>query len=327
MNFQEFLEVYQKKEVDIYQDIYLKSPMVSVCVQTYQHVDYIKQCLDGILMQQTNFSFEILLGDDASTDGTREICLSYAQEHPDKIRLFLHHRDNNIAINGSPTGRFNFMYNLFSSRGKYIALCEGDDYWTDPLKLQKQVDFLEANDAYGICFHNTKELNQFDVNRNRIIPNTLLDTTFSIYDYVLKNRTSTCSLIYKRSVFMDLPIWFIKLSFADLGLILLVLKNANRKAMVLHDVMSVYRVHENGIHGKFRKDKHSLTKAYFMHLKFINTISKYLLTEKIYHRVILEKKISTYLILIKLFKQQKNYVRMILYKILCKYYKVLRKLN
>ena len=143
MDFQNFKKKYQKIKPEEVVNTTASEPLVSICVQTYQHVDFIKDCLDGILKQETSFPFEILLGEDASTDGTREICLEYAEKYPDKIRLFLHHRENNIKINGKPTGRFIFLYNMFSARGKYIALCEGDDYWTDPLKLQKQVGFLE----------------------------------------------------------------------------------------------------------------------------------------------------------------------------------------
>jgi len=126
------------------------TPLVSVSVVTYNHVEYIKKCIDSILMQKTKFSFEILLGEDESTDGTREICLKYATKYPEKIRLFLHDRKNVIFIDGKPTGRFNFIYNLEKANGKYIALCDGDDYWTDPYKLQEQVEFLEANKEYGL---------------------------------------------------------------------------------------------------------------------------------------------------------------------------------
>src|SRR5690606_21433837 len=142
MNFQEFKKEYQKVPVEEFPSNVPDSPKVSVLVQTYNHAPYIRQCLDGILMQETDFDFEILLGEDASTDGTREICIEYAQEHPDKIRLFLHSRENNISINGRPSGRFNFCNNLFEANGEYIAFCEGDDYWIDEFKLQKQMDFL-----------------------------------------------------------------------------------------------------------------------------------------------------------------------------------------
>lgn len=147
------IQLHSKKEVQEYPNNTLGlQPTVSVSVVTYNHAAYIKQCLDGILMQQTDFDFEILLGEDASTDGTREICITYADEHPDKIRLFLHHRENNIHVCGNPTGRFNFLYNLSKARGKYIAICEGDDYWSDPLKLKKQVNLLEKNPQASFCF-------------------------------------------------------------------------------------------------------------------------------------------------------------------------------
>jgi glycosyltransferase involved in cell wall biosynthesis len=158
MNFEEFKEKYQKIPIEFFPNAITELPFVSVCVQTYQHVAYIKDCLEGILMQQTNFPFEILLGEDQSNDGTRELCIEYAKKHSDKIRLFLHHRENNIKIKGRPTGRFNFLFNLFCSRGKYIAMCEGDDYWTDPLKLQKQVDNMEMNSNVNICSHQSVKI-------------------------------------------------------------------------------------------------------------------------------------------------------------------------
>lgn len=136
-----------------------ENPLVSVCVQTYQHASYIRQCLDNILNQETSFEIEILLGEDASTDGTREICIEYAEQHPDTIRLFLHERKNVIFINGRPTGRYNFVHNLKAARGKYIAFCEGDDYWNDVTKLQKQVDFLESHPDYSFCYHNVRKAN------------------------------------------------------------------------------------------------------------------------------------------------------------------------
>ncbi|HOS16706.1 MAG TPA: glycosyltransferase [Bacteroidales bacterium] len=130
-------------------------PLVSVSVATYQHEAYIKQCLDSILMQQTDFPIEIIIGEDGSVDGTKDICMSYAEKFPDKIRLFMRNRklSQYITSNGK-TIRFNGLWNRMSARGKYIAMCEGDDYWTDPAKLQKQVDFLEKHEDYSLCFHN-----------------------------------------------------------------------------------------------------------------------------------------------------------------------------
>lgn len=136
------------------------TPVVSVCITTYNHEPYIAQALDSVLAQETDFNFEILIGEDDSSDNTRAICIEYAEKYPDKIRLFLNDRKNVIYINGMATGRWNFINNIKNARGKYIALLEGDDYWIDPQKLQKQVSFLEEHEEYNICFHKVQVLFQ-----------------------------------------------------------------------------------------------------------------------------------------------------------------------
>jgi glycosyltransferase involved in cell wall biosynthesis len=123
-------------------------PVVSVCITTYNHAAFIAECLDSVLMQETDFHFEIIVGEDDSTDGTREICKQYAEKFPDKIRLFLRNADDKIFINGKKTGRFNFLENFKSARGKYIALCDGDDYWLTSSKLQFQYNFLINNPVH-----------------------------------------------------------------------------------------------------------------------------------------------------------------------------------
>lgn len=124
-------------------------PIVSVACITYNHEPYIRQCLDGFVMQKTNFPFEIVIHDDASTDNTKVIIQEYCQKYPHLFRPIF--QDINRFKEGKGIlARFVFP----ECRGKYIALCEGDDYWTDPLKLQKQVDFLEDNKEYSMCFTN-----------------------------------------------------------------------------------------------------------------------------------------------------------------------------
>lgn len=120
------------------------APMVSVCMITYNHAPYIRQAIEGVLMQQTEFPFELLIGEDCSTDQTREICRHYLAQYPDKIHLLL--PEKNLG------SLDNFFATLDAATGKYIAFCEGDDYWIDPLKLQRQVDFLEANPDYGLVY-------------------------------------------------------------------------------------------------------------------------------------------------------------------------------
>lgn len=122
------------------------TPLVSICCLTYNHAEYLRQCLDGFLMQKINFSYEILIHDDASTDNTPDIIKKYEIDYPDCIRA-MYQNENQFSKGVSPTR----AHQLRRVRGKYIAFCEGDDYWTDPCKLQKQVDFLENNPSYSGC--------------------------------------------------------------------------------------------------------------------------------------------------------------------------------
>ena len=160
MNFEAFKNKYQKTKVEHFPHQVPSNPTVSVLVQAYNHETFIKQCLESILEQKTEFQFEILLGEDFSSDSTREICREYATKYPEKIRLFLHHPDNKIKVLNMTTGNFNAFYNLFSARGKYIAFCEGDDYWNDPVKLQKQVDLLRSNSEFVLTYHSFIEVNE-----------------------------------------------------------------------------------------------------------------------------------------------------------------------
>ena len=129
--------------------------LVSICCLTYNHAAYIRECLDGFLMQRTDFPVEIIVHDDASTDGTQDILREYQARYPDRFHLILQTENQyskgvNVAI----------QYIFPRVRGKYIAFCEGDDYWTAPDKLQRQVDFLEAHPDHSMCCHATKQYMQ-----------------------------------------------------------------------------------------------------------------------------------------------------------------------
>ena len=197
-----------------------KNPLVSVLVQTYNHEKYISKCLDGILSQRTDFEFEILVGEDESSDSTREICLEYAKRNPEKIRLFLHSRANVIYVSNNPTGRYNLLFNLEHANGKYIALCEGDDYWIDNFKLQKQIDFLNKNADFSFCFHRANVLRE---NSGIIIKGSRgerLNKKYKTKDVILHLPVYTNSLVFKNE--LDLPDWFLKIYAGDKFMILLI---------------------------------------------------------------------------------------------------------
>ena len=120
--------------------------MVSICCATYNHAPCIRQCLEGFVMQRTNFKFEVLIHDDASTDGTADIIREYEAKYPSIIKP-IYQTENQYSKGMSISATFNWP----RAKGKYIAQCEGDDYWIDPLKLQKQVDLLESNINCSLC--------------------------------------------------------------------------------------------------------------------------------------------------------------------------------
>lgn len=129
-------------------------PLLSIVTITYNHEPYIRKCIEGVLMQQVNFPIEFIIAEDCSTDGTLAICKEYAEKYPDLIKLIT--SENNVGAIA------NERRAMKAAKGKYIAFCEGDDYWTDPLKLQKQVDFLEEHLDYSVTFHRCKHYNVVD---------------------------------------------------------------------------------------------------------------------------------------------------------------------
>ena len=243
-----------------------KSPLVSINVVTYNHEKYIEQCLDSILNQKTDFKFEIILGEDDSTDNTRAICKEYAHQYPNKIRLFLRSRKDVIYINGNPTGRFNFMENLKAAKGKYIALCEGDDYWTDPLKLQKQVDFLESHSSYSGSFHDTLTINQSEEKPIfkpwRVYDKNIFNLEDTISSLALFH---TSSFVFRKS-FLEIPEWFTKVQSADMALFSII---SNKGPLYrIDESMSVYRKNEGGITNTITlKSYHSNRIKLFKYLK------------------------------------------------------------
>jgi len=217
-------------------------PDVSVIVLAYQHSPYIEKCIQSMMEQKTNFVYEIIIGEDESTDGTRQICIEYAEKYPNKIRLFLRNRKDVLYINGNPTGRFNFIENLKAVRGKYIALCDGDDYWIDPYKLQKQVDFLENNPSYVMTYHPVIFVDeyhqQFSKSNGKVKIKNIKDLLTS------KIEIYTGSVVYK-NVLKKFPKWCNEVFFGDHVLFVLLARNGDLKS--IPENMSAYRIHTSNV--------------------------------------------------------------------------------
>ena len=238
-----------------------KELMVTIRCLAYNHEPYIRQCLEGFVMQKTNFRFEAIVHDDASTDGTAAIIKEYAEKYPDIIKPIFETENQYSKRDGSIKRIMNEH-----THGKYIAFCEGDDYWIDPLKLQKQVDFLESNPEYSMSHTNNTCLNQKTQNycsepaeliKNKLgnnithediikYPRIILTLSVlikkSIYEYAINSD----DFIFYSGKFLlgDIPIWYMA---AKLG-----------KIHYLEDKTSVYRVletsasHIKGNHNKYK---------------------------------------------------------------------------
>ncbi len=228
--------------------------LLNVCVTTYNHEPYIVECLESILAQQTDFAFKIIVGEDSSTDRTREICKEYQRKFPGIIELVLNDRSDNISINGKPTGRNNFINTLKASRSKYIALCEGDDYWADPSKLQKQVDFLENHDDYNLCFHDVAVLEQITGTLSQSVISREVPATTTIADLALGNYIHTPSVVLRNN--FQLPQWFKQVVLGDWVFYMIVAGKGKIKK--LSGSMAVYRIHESGTWSKIPHEKQIL---------------------------------------------------------------------
>ena len=223
------------------------NPLVSVCVQTYNHQDYIAQCLDSILAQQTNFEFELIVGEDQSSDSTRSICQQYQTKYPEKIRLFLRSREDVIYLHGKATGRYNVLQNLKEAKGEYIALLEGDDYWTDPLKLQKQIDFMRANPDCSLSCHGQIKLQGREFIEDERTSKLENNTFYSANDLFAFRIQPQARTMMFRNLFTedDLNGRFFKTAiYGDFAMCFLLSKYG--KIGFLKEVMAVYRIHEQG---------------------------------------------------------------------------------
>lgn len=221
----------------------VKLPLVSISCITYNQAKYIRQCLDGFLMQETKFPFEILIHDDASTDGTEEIIKEYHALHPSIIKP-LYEAENQWVKGRKGSAVFNFP----RAKGKYIALCEGDDYWTSPSKLQQQISFLEKHpDFAGSC----SDTHIVDAAGNKIsLPDVFVDYGEKVdlnFNDVVTSQTPfhTASFVFRREVIDHLPAWFLNAPYADRPLIYLTAKMGEIRR--IPEMLSAYRKHPGGV--------------------------------------------------------------------------------
>lgn len=213
-------------------------PKVSVLMITYNHEKVIAQAVTSALTQETSFDYEIVIGEDCSTDGTRAFLLDFQRQHPDRIRLLLH--EKNLGL----FGKYNLVQTLAACRGQYVAVLEGDDYWTSPQKLQKQAEFLDRHPECSTCFHNALVVNDtgagpppryFDPDQPPFV---------SLPDLLRHGFPPLASVMFRRGLFGEFPAWFFQVHMSDWPLYVL---NAQHGSFgYLPATMSAYRVHTGG---------------------------------------------------------------------------------
>ena len=231
---------------------------VSVCMITYGHEKYIREAIEGVLMQECDFEVELILANDCSPDKTDEVIEDILKNHPKASWIKYLKHDKNIGM--MP----NFIFSMKQCSGDYIALCEGDDYWTDIFKLQKQVDFLEVNPDYAICFHKVNVLRDRTIEEDGITAKVPETTT--IKDLAKGNYIHTCSVVYRNNLFLELPQYFKESPVGDYFLHLL---NARYGAIKYFDVtMGVYRVHTTSVwSSKTQKEQELLWIPFLLKIK------------------------------------------------------------
>lgn len=241
--------------------------MVSVRVITYMHESYIRDCLEGILMQKTTFPVEVNIHDDASTDGTQDIIRAYAKRYPSTIRTYFQVENSyNKPDVQDRRGAFKAMF-----RGRYVAKCEGDDYWTHPLKLQQQIDFLEQHPDYAGCFHNAvvtfddgspddlySNFEWNNIDRNRL--------DYDILDVIAAPLIPTASFVIRYEPKRN-PFNFLKRAYSG-DMVSAIRVASTGKLRYIDACMSVYRKHAGGVTQHHQGDFVNVNRIY-MYLRLM----------------------------------------------------------
>ena len=213
-----------------------KNILVSICMVSYNHEKWIGQAIEGVLRQETAFPFELVIGEDCSTDGTKEIIQAFSNKYPSVIRAF--YNRGNIGLSD------NFSQLLNKCHGKYIAICEGDDFWTDPNKLQKQVEFLEANPECVICSHNCSILYDTDNHLSHDFQHTK-NLQFDQKRFLQEWITQPLTCVF-RNIFCDYRLFNKEKDiFCDVILFYELLKHGTGYFMA--DNMATFRLHKSAL--------------------------------------------------------------------------------
>lgn len=239
-------------------------PKVAISCLVYNHEPYLRKCLDGFVMQQTDFPFVAFVHDDCSTDQSAKIIAEYARKYPDII-VPMYETENQYQYNRR-TGII-VETACKNSGAKYIAECEGDDYWTDPLKLQKQVDYLEANEDCVMCCHNAWLIN--DIEQYEFIDLLVQEHDILLNELLSSWRVPTASLLYRINVEKRVPR---EKAFANGDYYLLLRMRSQGKIHYDPTVMSVYRMHGDSVSAEMNRNLEKMYKNIIDLLQYVRSL-------------------------------------------------------
>jgi glycosyltransferase involved in cell wall biosynthesis len=226
-------------------------PKVSVVLLTYNHAKWITQAVESVLMQETNFDYEVTIVEDCSTDGTREMVIDFRERFPERIRLRLSEKNGEY--------RKNLAAAFLDSSGQYIAQLDGDDYWTSPAKLQKQADFLDAHPECVMCFHNVRVFDEDGAVEPWYLNSSDQEEITGLEDLLVDNYIASCSPMLRHGVIEEFPDWYYTAAWADWPLYLLHAQHGN--IGYLDEVMGARRFHSGGMWaglGNTQKVEHTI---------------------------------------------------------------------
>ncbi|AMC10863.1 hypothetical protein Lupro_06225 [Lutibacter profundi] len=299
-----------------------KTPMVSVIMITYNHEKYIEQAIEGVLMQKNNFEVELIISNDASSDNTDEIAKKIISNYKGKIEIRYYNHIQNKGISK------NFSWSVSKSRGRYIAICEGDDYWIDSYKLHKQVDFLKKNKDYGIVSTLRKNLNQTTgiIKKEKKLKHDIETCDFKDVILGKKGVIATLTVLVRSSLIYEFIDLYEKnkdeISILDYNIWIYV--SYYSKIAILNEYTAVYRILPNS--ASHSTCQWNLRKHYFYGFIFIieyfNISSKDYVKEALYLRAKLRyliaskaKDIKSCRIMDEILLENKDYLRSILLNI------------
>lgn len=301
--------MYQKVEQEIMQNWKGDSdtPVVSISCITYSHENYIAEAIDSFLMQETDFPFEVLINDDCSRDNTTNIIREYEKKYPNIIKP-IYQKENQYS---KGVGSMNATFNFPRANGKYIALCEGDDYWTDPSKLQMQVDFLETNPPYSGCFHDCMRIYEGEKSNEKQhlrIGNRKIVQEVDLASIIDENNIATASIMFKNFI-KEIPKYLQETSKGDYALMIMIAEQG--KIKYLPGVMSAYRIHDGGIwssRGEIYKEEEAI--------KFYNLLQEYFVDNEYILKALSRKKKYSYYTLSRKLVYSKQQLKSLHYLVL-----------